>query len=746
MGVTDVFGKLLKREPAEGTNYLSLTLTSDKILASIWRLENSSEINVVGFSEKDFHSVDSLIHEAAVAIDSAAKNINSDVSQVVFGLSNYWFENGTLAKETIDILKNLAQELELDAQAFVPLVASVGHYLKLKGEGQNATLIGAFGDYTEVSLVKAGGAVSKEHKGKASVDDVAALITRLKDEPGQTLPKLAIFFGENSQHIKKELEKEKNPSVFEEGTKLEALTNEELAKCIVYSQAADVLGREPQLAAGQIVSADAAPNQQKDEAKEPEAEEEKVVDQETGKGDEFEFKEGVDVLEQPAQVSKGSGEISQKPEKVEETRAASSDYAVEVTERGNHYETPAQKLQESSFSRKKSMFDALITLNWLSIIFKGNSKKKLLVSALLLVVASAAIVYILGYTITNAQVLIKANSKPFEDNFDITVASGAALDTARSRIPGEETSAIVSESSQAQTTGVKKTGNNSKGEVKVFNWTTSKVSFDKGTVLISKNGIKFELDSGVEVASRSASSPGESTVGVTADEFGASGNVAAGTEFTFQQHDELLYSAKNDNAMTGGDEKEIKVVAKKDQDDLAEALEGLLTQKAKSELQQKVGGQSIADEAIEVIVVRKQFSANIEEEASALTLNMEVEASALSYKEETLKEFLAKATQEQAEGSLESRPENVDILEIDVTRGKGTLNLEGKYRSNLVPKIDEDNLKTAIAGKGQKKAREIVKQNPEISEVEFTFSPNLILFSNVPKNKDRISVKVEAIK
>ncbi|KKR78071.1 MAG: hypothetical protein UU23_C0004G0053 [Candidatus Curtissbacteria bacterium GW2011_GWA1_40_9] len=714
MGVKDIFGKFLNHEPAEGANYLSLTLTPDKILASIWR----------------------------IAIDTAAKNITADVDQVVFGLSDYWFEGGKPTKETTDILKNLAQELELDAQAFVPLAASIAHSLSLKGESKNAIFIGAFKDYTEVSLIKNGSAISSEHKGKATIQDISRLIDKFREIPDQILPKHVVVFGDNALELKNELGKKKEHSVFEEGATIETLTNEEVAHCIAYSQAADVLGSEPQL--GAVSTLIATQESEIDEGKVQELQEKPEMGKEELKepGEEFDFKEGKDVLENPVSQS-------QEDEKLANGNLTSpstnDEYAVEVNEKAHGYETPAQKLQESTGTKKESLIESILTLNWVSKITKG-SKKKILAPIAVLTIVILVIVYILGFTITSVKVLVKASSRPIDDTFDVTVAQGAALDTLRSRIPGEETAATVKDSSQAQATGIKKTGNNSKGEVKVFNWTTSKVDFDAGTVIISKNGIKFELNSDVEIASRSASSPGESLVGVTAQEFGENGNLSAGTEFTFQQYDELLYSAKNDIAFSGGDEKEINIVTKKDQDDLAKTLENSLTQKAKEELKQKVTDKEILDESIEIKVLKKQFDKDIDEEATSFMLDMEIEASALSFKEETLKEFLAKISKDKAEDNLESLPDNIEILELDVTRGKDTLNLEGKYRAYLVPKINEDSIRSTIAGKGQKSARQLIKQNSEISDVDFIFSPNLIIFSSLPKNKDKISIKVEAIK
>ena len=377
---------------------------------------------------------------------------------------------------------------------------------------------------------------------------------------------------------------------------------------------------------------------------------------------------------------------------------------------------------------------------------KEATAKKILIGVIILVLAFFAISFVAGYTISSVQLVLKANSKPQEDTFNVTATASATLDTTRSRIPASEVKGTAADSAQTTATGNKKIGNSAKGEVKILNWTTSSASFDKGTLLISKGGVKFLLDGQVQVASRSASTPGESTVNVVAQDFGASGNIAGGTEFTFQKYDELLYSAKNDSAFTGGDEKQITVVAQDDLTKLEKSLQDNLTTKAKNALKEQNPSEEISDEAIVVKVNKKQFDKKLDDEASSVHLDMEIEASALIYDQNVLKDLLAQLAQETSQDTQIATQENIDILDLSVKRSKDNLTLSGKYRANLVPKINEEEVKDKVAGKSLKDARAIIKQNADISDVEAKFTPNLILFSSIPKNKSKILIKVEAIK
>src|SRR3990167_9499235 len=183
MAIADIVGRFIKKESEEENNFLSLSLTPDRVLATIWALE-VEKVEVLGFSRKSFQNIDSIIHQSAIAIDAAAEKAKSDVSQVVFGLSSSWFDDGKIKKDAIKLLKKLSQELELDSQAFVPLASSIKNYLKYEeGVTPHAVLIGAFNDSFEVHLLK-NNEVGKtlNSKNKPTLEKISALVKQLGDE------------------------------------------------------------------------------------------------------------------------------------------------------------------------------------------------------------------------------------------------------------------------------------------------------------------------------------------------------------------------------------------------------------------------------------------------------------------------------------------------------------------------------------------------------------------------------------
>jgi len=207
MALFNLFSPLNKKDSKGQENYLSLTITSEKILAVIWTFEDE-KVKVLGFSQHKYQNIDNLIHQAAVAIDSTAQQAKTDVTQVVFGLSANWFTHGQISKETTKLLEDMANDLELTAQAFVPLSVSVKNFLKAEEKiPPNTVAIGIFDNFCEVHLVANNQVVeSHQSRDKPTVEKIKELISALSQK--ESLPSRIVVFGiKEDSHIANELTK-----------------------------------------------------------------------------------------------------------------------------------------------------------------------------------------------------------------------------------------------------------------------------------------------------------------------------------------------------------------------------------------------------------------------------------------------------------------------------------------------------------------------------------------------------------
>lgn len=721
MGLLDIFPKFLNRGSSLENNYLSLVLTPKHVLAAIWVLDDG-HVHLIGTGEKPYKSAENLVHETAIAIDKAGEKAQGEVSKVVFGIAENWLRDKELPEESSRLFKKMSKELEIEPQAFIPLSAAINHFLKIKeGKPPNCILLGAYDDFSEVHLLSENKVTAtRNHQTRLTESGLAELIKSLKGDTH--LPSEIYIYGDNPKDTAEKLESSKLKESFDTPLTIEILDNKDLLTGVAFAQAADILGHEPQIGSATV---------QKD--REEPAEEKEVNENELGfiEGEDVMAVSGTDIPEETKEEEVKEESEPEEPEKQEELAVFPSkaeNYAVEAEEP----HIPAQK------EKRKRGF-SLPGLPALPFNFSDLLGKKVA-----LLIAGAVVVllvgsFLLGQFLVSAKVLIKVNPKVQEGSFSAAVSTSPDED----EILGQEVSAKVEGSQKAVATGTKKTGESAKGDVTVFNWTTSPTTLKKDTVIISKDGIKFKLDSDIEVASRSASNPGQGSVPVVASDFGPSGNISGGQDFTFQQYDELLYSGRNDNAFSGGSEKQMTVVSADDLSKLEKSLTSALEQKVKDELKNSNIGKTIPDEAIKTKVLKKTFDKKADEEASLVNLNMEIEASAMTFSEDDLKNFLLKDFIKPEEGN-QIRPQDIEIVDLSTKITKTGMNLSGKFKAKEIPKLDQGQLAEKIAGKSVKDARALIKETPQIADVEVKFSPSLFFANTVPRNKEKIQFEVKA--
>ena len=543
MAFFDLFAKFAKKVPKDQT-YLALTVIPDKVLACVFTLKED-QVLILGVDARPFKSLDYLTHQAALAIDNAAQAAQSDVVKVVYGLSYRYLEAGQFTNEIAGLLKNLSEDLELSAQAFIPIPASINHLLKIEeGVTPQAIVIGAYDDFAEVNLNNDSNMTAGYVKDEgAAADQILPLIKKLKGDD-RDLPSRIIVWGSYGAKLAASLEKHQWDNFFLHAPKIETFSDEKIAKAVAFAQAADLLGYEPQAA---VIK----PHKQEP----PHAK------------DQFGFIEGEDIL------------------------LGKEEYAVKI-EKQQPVLPPAVSIKEETAVSEKSEKKEGFLGKIFNLAQNRQKLKKAAIGAFVLIFLLFLAAGLFGQFLTQAKITVQVNAKIIEKDF-------------KAEVGGTEVSAKVAGSQKAVATGSKKIGQNAKGEATLLNWTTAPISLSSGTVLITKNGLKFTLDSEATVASRSASTPGQANAGLTALEFGASGNVSSGTDLTFQKYDELLYSARNDNAFSGGSKRKATVISQDDITKLEKSLTESLLAKAKEELKSKAQEQNISDDAITVKVINK---------------------------------------------------------------------------------------------------------------------------------------------
>lgn len=720
MKFTDIFKRASNPQQDEG--YLSLTLTPHKLLVTIWNLENEN-VRIRSYEERTFTTTENLIHQAAVAIDTAAQKANMDIEKVVFGLSQVWFEGDDVSPKTSKLLKNLSDDLELVPQAFVSLASAVNHFLKIdEGITPQAVVIGIFQEtdesFCETHLIKNNKVVStKTSTFPLNIKNLTQLIGELKGEE-ESLPSRIIIYGDPRDELLNEIKDAKFENIFIHEPKIETLESNKLSTSVSYAQAADILGHEPSLE-----------SKNPDEQKAAEIPEEKTND--------LGFVANIDVLEGKTRAKKDENQEEKIPEELSKQTlnhkiTKGEQYAVDFSD---DLGAAKEKLKQSKILPKFK----IPSLFKLFSLPKASIKFAIILGIFLLIPIIG--LFIAGQTFTSAHVTVKVIAKSQDGNFTAKVVPQGSFDTGLFQIPGVILASSAQGNKKDVATGTKKIGNEAKGSVNFRNWDKEAKSFKAQTEIITSNGLKFSLDNDIEVPPRT-DTPGITKADVTAVDVGSIYNVSANTDFTIVGFDSTFYDAKaQDPGFSGGDEKEVTVVSQNDLDKLKKSLTDSLIQKAKDELKAKSQGTIFSDAALVEKTLRQDFDKKVDEEASFINVDMEIEVNVIAYDEKDLKKLISETSQNQ--DNFELRPEDTETFDIIAKRSKDTLNISGKYRAKLIPKFNKDTLGSQIAGKSVKETRAVIKQASEVTDVIVTFSPAFPFVDSLPKDKSKINFKIE---
>jgi len=323
------------------------------------------------------------------------------------------------------------------------------------------------------------------------------------------------------------------------------------------------------------------------------------------------------------------------------------------------------------------------------------------------------------------------------------------IDTENKVLPARSISAQVSGSRSAAATGKKTVGEKAKGEVTIYNRTDSVKKFNAGTILIGPGKLEFSLDTEAKVASKSPDPVshtdhwGEGKASITALDIGAQYNIAAGSQFSFENLSTSAFSAENQVAFLGGTSRQITVVAKEDQEKLLADLTKELNQKAKTELESKISAEeNLALTTLTTEVKVRKFDHEVAEEVSDLTLNLTIENQVLVFKRDDLLQLALGVLTPEEIGRLEIDKEQSQF-EISPTTQSSSLGFVAKLKMVFRPKVDQAAIVEKIKGTSLASAQRYLSQLDSVKTVKIITSPGFFkVLSWLPFKKENIMVSV----
>ncbi len=332
-----------------------------------------------------------------------------------------------------------------------------------------------------------------------------------------------------------------------------------------------------------------------------------------------------------------------------------------------------------------------------------------------------------------------------------------SVDLDTKTLPGQVLKEEVKGSKTATTTGTKTVGEKAKGAVTIYR-VGSGLDLDAGTTLQNTGEIIFTLDNDISIASGSASSPSTTNVNVTAKNIGADSNLASGESFSISNYPTSELEAKNDNDFTGGSSREISSVSEKDENELLASLQEELEGKVRDQFKKSVDDNLVSsdncsdgcvfiEDSIVSSVTQKDYSDKVGDEATTLKLDLAVEVAGLIVDRKSLIDVANETFKEKVPTGYVLREEQISMKFSYDKEVDGVYSLNVTVLANLLPELNIEEIKKAIAGRLPEIAKETVSGIPGFERIEILLKPRFPgRLGTLPRIVGNIEVEVAAEK
>lgn len=448
----------------------------------------------------------------------------------------------------------------------------------------------------------------------------------------------------------------------------------------------------------------------------------------------------------------------------------------------DHYEPEEQDFDKRRVktSRAKDLISDL--KNKINNILKGRKKLAAAFAGILAALVIAALFLVIWF-LPSANLSLVVNSEVLVKSVGIVLTPSYAQPEKEDQAQLEESkagnvlSSILIEVNETKiqgtkATGKKKVGEKASGKVTVKNWTDIEKQLSKGETITSVERVDGErlnyfLNSDALVPAKTATisatpetrttidKPGAAEVEVAAENVGESYNLSEGKLFTLGGESLDFFEVVSETVLSGGSSREVTVVTNEDREKLSKALNEVLKEKAKGDLESKlVVDQKLHGGTVKYDVVGEKYSREIGDEADDFSLTLEIKAQALVYSEAKLNELLENVLKDFVPEGFEISDRDRE-MKVDVLRALGepssepnptdaqTAEIQVKIRSYVLPEIDPDKISRGLVGLRLSFAQEYLTNIPNIESYQIQLWPPLPSFlRTMPRSKGRINIEV----
>lgn len=703
MNLKDLLPKSLPfTKPKETFEYFfALNITQDNVEGAVWGIEGNKLVIINSASHK-YETEADLVKAANYALDEALADFQPEPVKVLFGVPDAWLQDDDLKPDFLRLLRKIVKELDVEPMAYVSTTHALSHMLQKNQGGTPLTaILVEVVDPLVVTVVKGGKALGSKIEKRTSdlPNDIEKALASFSDI--EVLPSKIVIYGPNN------VEKYKEELVgfswmaqlpFLHLPKIETLDIGDTLKAVCLAGASEL-------------------------------------------NTHIDYRFGKSTYDPNAVVSVGAHKASKLLEdnNLEETagfvagdiKQNASGYHPDDQAPRRHPQ-PLNNEYTNVYQKSNPLFKffapvlAFLPLSKLSLPAK-MPKLTIIIPVAILFLLVLAYVFL-----PKAKVTVFLDMRILEKDAEVIADPNiTAVDEEAKKIPGKTVTAEVDGSLKGEATGKKKVGEAAKGKIIVYNATSRSITLAKGTTMTADKGLKFVLDSEVQIASKSASAadpPSKSgVVDASASDIGPDGNISAGTDLTVGNYGKSDVVAKVETAFSGGVSKDVTVVSSDDQKRLLAALTSELRKKAQDDIQGSLeGGMKVLSEGLTEQIISQAYSKKVGDQATEFTLDLRAKYSGTAYNENDLKTIVSKLVEtnvpEGYELDLSQTETQADVAKIEKD---GRLIFAAKFRAKLMPKINQDQIRKDLAFKTPAEVVEKVRSIENVIGSNIEITPSL---------------------
>jgi len=320
---------------------------------------------------------------------------------------------------------------------------------------------------------------------------------------------------------------------------------------------------------------------------------------------------------------------------------------------------------------------------------------------------------------------------------------------------------VVEEKNQKDflTSGEKTIGEKARGQITIQNWTDADLTFSAGIPVKTEGGnlsssLSFALEKEAVVPRQTFSSPfpgqklyqaGTVTVGVEAQDFGQSYNLAVGTTFTVADKPFSQVSAVAANNFTGGSSQKVRIFSQEDKTKSTASLSADLFAKGMLDLESKLlGDEVLIEDSVRHKITTVNYSRDLGAQAPSVSLSLVTQSQGLSYSQSSLRKLVLLETRDVFPAGLTflDRADFLEVKEVNLSNLENT-KADVAVKMILISKMDLDSLKNNLLGKNLGVLRQDLGRLKGVDKYTYEAWPNFLAWlKRVPFKSNRFLVEL----